>query len=309
VDERRALRARRERGSRVVDERALLSVELALGALVVTVALLVAEIALDALRFHAHALWDVHTLGLRGAGVIALGVLDGVVLARGAASVSRALRAQRRFARDLPVVGAATVHGHDVRVFAGASLEAFCAGLLRPATYVSTATLRELGEPELRAILAHEAHHRARRDPLRLLIARAFADAFRPLQPFAGLAEREAALADLAADAAAVRRLGDVTPLASALVRFDDIPAHGVAPERVDHLVRERPPETVPAWLLAAAVPPIAVLAAVAAPMVLSGWHPDLDLPMALEAAALVAVCAPACLAVRRAGACLRPAA
>jgi Zn-dependent protease with chaperone function len=184
-----------------VDERRdLRSVELALGALALTVALLVSVTALDALGYHAHALWDVHTLGSRGAGAIAIGLLDAVVIARAAASVARQLRAQRRFARDLPLVGAATVHGHDVRVFTSAALEAFCAGLLRPAVYVSTATLREVGSAELRAILAHEAHHRARRDPFRLLVARALADAFRPLPPFAALAERQAALADLAAD-------------------------------------------------------------------------------------------------------------
>jgi len=197
--------------------------------------------------------------------------------------------------RDLPLTETRMVHGHRVRVLPGAGLLAFCAGLRMPAVYVSEGTLLTTGEAELRAILAHEEHHRARRDPLRLLLARVVADALRPLPPFAALAEREAALADLAAGAATVDALGDRGPLAAAFLRFAT-----VAPERVDRLTRTGPSQTVPLGLLGAACAALAGIAACIGPM-----HGTL--PQSFEAVVFVLLLGPACLAARRAGACLRP--
>ena len=60
----------------------------------------------------------------------------------------------------------------------GASPLAFCAGLLRPRVFVSEGALARLGARALTAVVAHEGHHAARRDPLRILIARAIGDAY-----------------------------------------------------------------------------------------------------------------------------------
>jgi hypothetical protein len=277
----------------VTDRRALHRLELALGVLGMTVAALAVVVALDVVHYHGLALEP----------QLAFAVLDAVVIARALASLARQLRAQRAFLRRLPVLRTAVVHGHRVRVVPGPGLAAFCAGLWRPAIYLSEGALAS-AEPELRAILAHEEQHRARRDPLRLLLARTVADALRPLPPFADLADREAALADLAADAAAVDALGDRTPLASAFVRFE-----AVAPERVDRLVGTGPAQTISRALLAVAAATLAGIAALLAPMLLAGWHPDLALPPLSEPLVLLLLCAPACLAARRAGTCLRPAA
>jgi Zn-dependent protease with chaperone function len=62
-----------------------------------------------------------------------------------------------------------------LRCLAGTDRTAFCAGLLRPCVYVTTATA-ELNTNELDAVLAHEAAHARRRDPLRRLLTRAAAD-------------------------------------------------------------------------------------------------------------------------------------
>jgi hypothetical protein len=215
------------------------------------------------------------------------------VIARASISLGRQLRAQRAFLQRLPVARETRVHGSAVRVIPGGGLQAFCAGLLRPAVYVSEGALAA-GGPELRAILAHEEHHRVRRDPLRLLCARVVADALRPLPPFASLAEREAALADLAADAASVEALGDRAPLASAFARWGS-----VAPERVDRLVGATRTVTIPSALLVAAATTVAAIAVLAGTMLLADWHPE-------EAVVLVASL-PACLAARRAAASLRP--
>jgi hypothetical protein len=275
----------------VTDLRALQRLELALGVLGMTVVALVVVVAFDVIHYHGLA-FEPH---------LAFAALDAVVVGRAIASLARQLRARRAFLRRLPVLRTAVVQGHHVRVVPGRSLTAFCTGLRRPAVYVSEGTLAT-SEPELRAILAHEDHHCMRRDPLRLLLARTVSDALKPLPPFAALAEREAALADLAADAAAEDALGDRKPLASAFARFE-----AVAPERVDRLVRTGPAQTIPSALLAAAAVTLAGIAALLAPMLFANWHPSLVLPRFSEPLALLLVCMPACLAAARAGSCLRP--
>jgi Peptidase family M48 len=253
--------------------------ELALGALAGSAVGVVAVAALDAALHHA-ALMPV------------VGAVAALLLARGLGSLARQLRGQRRL-RELRA-RPAVVHGHAVLIVPGRMLGAFCAGLLRPAIYVTEATLG-CAETELCAVLAHEEHHRRRRDPLRLALARAVSDAFRPLPLFATLADHHAALADLMADDAAMTATGGTRSLAAALARFDEHGA-GVAPERVDRLVRTALPLTVPAALPVAAA---LALGGIAAPLLL-GHHPG------LEHLGLLAACLPACLAARRAAACLR---
>jgi hypothetical protein len=267
----------------VTERRALRRAELALAALGATTLLLAVILAVDAVHFHGLAL-DPH---------VALGIAGAVVIARAVVSLARQLRAQWAFLRRLPVAREAHVHGSAVRVIPGGGLHAFCAGLLRPAVYVSEGALAADG-PGLRAILAHEEHHRVRRDPLRLLCARVVADALRPLPPFASLGEREAALADLAADAASIEALGDRAPLASAFAQWGS-----VAPERVDRLVGATRAVTIPSALLIAAATIVAAIAMLAGTMLLADWHP--------EEVALLVACLPACLAARRAAASLRP--
>jgi hypothetical protein len=267
----------------VTERHALLRAELALAALGLTALLLVVIVAVDAVQFH----------GLTFEPHVVLGVVDAVVIARAVLSLTCRLRAQRAFLRRLPVTRAACVHGYAVRVVPGRDLQAFCAGLLRPAVYVSEGALAA-GEPEVRAILAHEEHHRVRRDPLRLLCARVVGDALRPLPPFASLAEREAALADLAADAASVEALGDRAPLASAFARWG-----AVAPERVDRLIGATRAVAIPSALLIAAATIVAGIAVLAGTMLIADWHPDEEI--------LLVATLPACLAARRAAASLRP--
>jgi hypothetical protein len=102
-------------------------------------------------------------------------------------------------------------------------------------------------------------------------------------------------VADLLADAAAVETVGETRPLAAALARFDESGA-GVAPERVDRLVRTAPASTVSAVLPIATAIALTAIAAV----LLLGHHTG------VEHAGLLAALAPAGLAAARAGACLR---
>lgn len=192
--------------------------------------------------------------------MLPLAALGLVAVVRGLRSGVAQIRAQRRFLRGLAVVGPLPAHP-DALLVEDRALLAFCAGHLRPRVYVSTAIARALPSVELDAVLAHEAHHRLRRDPLRIAAARALCDALFFLPALRRLTERYCALAELSADAAAVGRLGgDPAPLASAMLRVGgDIV--GVAPERVDHLLGARPQWRLPVVLLACAAASLVTLA------------------------------------------------
>src|SRR5207248_11431481 len=127
-------------------------------------------------------------------------------------------RAHRRLRRELPVVGALPGEA-DVTVLAHDGVQAFCAGLLRPRVYVSAGALRELCDQELRAVLAHERMHRARRDPLRIVTARLLGNALFFAPAVRALARRYDALAELAADEHALAAVGgDASIVASAML-------------------------------------------------------------------------------------------
>ena len=162
------------------------------------------------------------------------------------------VRAQRRFSRMIAARHPRT-HG-DVMLIDEAQPQAFCAGFLRPRIFLSTGALRHLGRDELEAVLAHEEHHRERRDPLRIAVARVFSHAFFFLPILRRLSDRYCAMAELAADDAAVRKSrGGGATLASALLSFS-ASAHprgavGIAPERVDHLMGRTPSWRLPGAL------------------------------------------------------------
>src|SRR3954451_10897613 len=179
----------------------------------------------------------------------AVGVVSVVFGLRAAAAQAFA---QRRFLRALPVVGRLPAHP-DVNVVRDHRLQAFCAGYLRPRVYVSTATASTLDRAELDAVLAHEAHHRLRRDPLRIAAARGLGEALFFLPVLRRLTERYCALAELSADEAAIARSGDPAPLAAAMLHFGemaDAAVVGISPERVDHLLGARPAWRLPVVLL-----------------------------------------------------------
>jgi hypothetical protein len=173
-------------------------------------------------------------------------------LARGCGSLSRQVRAKRRFLERLPIVGEADLAGASVAVFDSSRPQAFCGGFLRPRIYLSSAAVALPGE-HLEAIVAHERHHLSRRDPLRVLVARTLSDALFFLPALRRLTQRYGALAELAADEAAVRE-HDRSTLAAALLSFGEArnPAGvvGIAPERVDHLLGRPPRWELPVSLL-----------------------------------------------------------
>jgi len=209
---------------------------------------------------------------------LALGSFAVAVLLLAVRSAVRQVRASRRF---LARLRAHRVGPGGSVVFDEAAPQAFCAGLWRPRVYVSTGALGSLGPDELDAVLAHEAHHARLRDPLRVLITRTLSDALFFLPAVRRLAERYGALAELAADQAAVRAHGP-QPLASARLAFAraDPAVVGIAPERVDQLLGDRPPWELPLALIAWALVALAAVAVVALRIESATEHTTLNLPL-----------------------------
>ncbi len=184
----------------------------------------------------------------------ALGVAAAVVAVR--LGVSE-IHSQRRILALVP--GTGRLPGHpDVIVVDERKPIAFCAGHVRPRVCISTGALEVLRADELDAVLAHERHHRAARDPLRLAAARVLCGSLFFLPALRPITESYAAAIELDADRAALRASGGRrAPLAAALLALsasEDRAMVGIAPERVDHLVGELPAWKAPLALLTAAV-------------------------------------------------------
>lgn len=134
----------------------------------------------------------------------------------------------------------------DVRPFS------FCYWFRRPRICVSTGLIKRLGDAELRAVLLHERYHLTQRDPLRLVIARYFAAGLYVIPVVEELVEFYTVQKEVAADQAAVRAMGGVRDLASALFKVlpdaDDVDlgllvpvgALSVTEARIEQLVEGR---------------------------------------------------------------------
>ena len=221
----------------------------------------------------------------------ALGVLSSAL---GIRSVIRQLRGKRRFLAGLGERRITVVAGTPTTVFDSARPQAFCAGFLRPRIYLSSAAT-QLPSAHLRAIVAHERHHLRRRDPLRLLVARALSQALFFLPVLRRLSERYAALAELAADEAAVRD-HDRGTLAAALLSFGEArsPAGvvGIAPERVDHLLGRPARWELPLSLLLGSAVAIGGLAGAALTARALGTAAEVNVPLLLAQSCMLVMLA-----------------
>ena len=151
---------------------------------------------------------------------------------------------------------------------------AVCVGLLRPRALLSTGLLELICDDDaLAAVLAHEAEHARRHDPLRRLLGRALLLTGAAVPALASLEAHSRLAAEWRADRAAVAATS-VPTLAGALYAVAAAPAaeRGLvdAPafcvtlhDRVRHLTATRvPPVRLPAWRVAASVVVVGALAA-----------------------------------------------
>lgn len=136
-----------------------------------------------------------------------------------------------------------------LRLLDDTSVSAFCAGLFRPKVHVTTAAVATLPPDGLAAILAHEAEHARRRDPLRRLLLRAAADVLFYLPLARWWSDRRADRAEVRADRAAIRHAGRKA-VAAALLAADvggvgGVPGpafNGATQARVAYLLGDEPP-------------------------------------------------------------------
>jgi beta-lactamase regulating signal transducer with metallopeptidase domain len=175
----------------------------------------------------------------------------------------------------------------------------FCYWFRRPRICLSTGLIRRLDDDELRAVLLHERYHLRQRDPLRLVIARYFAAGLYVVPVVEELVEYYTVQKEVAADQAAVRAMGGVRELASALFKVlpdaDDVDLGLLVPvgslsvteARIEQLVDGR---AVPLALSRASVALSGgALAAAAILAFADGLHPaPLTLPALIGPASLL---------------------
>ena len=198
--------------------------------------------------------------------LLVLGMCAAAVIAAAVRAAWRQVNAHRRFTAALQPVESLD-RDPRVGVIRDPRPQAFCAGYLRPAVYVSRRTVELLGAAELDAVLAHEHHHRRVRDPLRIACGRVLGEALFFVPVLRPLCDRYADVAELSADRAAVRAsAGGEAPLASALLAFDENAppgTSGISPERVDSLLGQPTRWRLPARLLAGSVTALSALTVV----------------------------------------------
>jgi Zn-dependent protease with chaperone function len=182
-----------------------------------------------------------------GASMLAIVVRAGWL----AATTTRALAALPRAPMPESLrAGARRAGIARLRCLAGSDLTAFCAGLLRPCVYVTTATA-QLNTNELDAVVAHEAAHARRRDPLRRLLTRAAADVMFWFPLLRWWLRTHVENAEIHADKAAIDHAGRqglaAAMLAAAAQPPVAVPAMGGATEtRIAHLLGEDLPQRRP---------------------------------------------------------------
>ena len=116
----------------------------------------------------------------------------------------------------------------SIRVIEGSPNPAFTTGWWRPRVYVAADLATRLTLPELQAVLAHEAEHLRRRDPLRLFALRCLAGVLFWLPAIRRLVDDLADDAEIAADDAAART--HALPLASAILAMAGAPPLAIEP-------------------------------------------------------------------------------
>jgi len=193
---------------------------------------------------------------------VALGLLG--LVARAALASAHRQRARTRDAlRPLLVLPAASAPTDLAMLLRASGLAArthlvaldtpvaLCHGLLRPRLLLSTGAFRGLSAAEAEAVLLHERAHLRGRDPLRLVVARALAEALPGVPALARLAAAVPVAQELRADRAVLTSVG-ADALAGALLKVGEAPgpvhgrdvavgAFGALDARIDQLLGGAP--------------------------------------------------------------------
>lgn len=250
---------------------------LALGAMGLASAVFVLVRLLETWRVTTHASsHEISLLGLRlsypaanlaAVVIVFLAALGLAVTVMACLGAVREVAGSRRFAAQLRARGLTPLQ--EAWLFEDVRPRAFCAGLLHPKVYVSTAAVARLDPQALEVVLRHERHHARRRDPLRLAVGRVLARALFFTPGLKELVCQQQALAEVGADEMAIGAAPENrSALARAMLSFADDPgggdAIGIDAARVDHLLGEAPSWRFPVLVWLAGVAVVALMTAVA---------------------------------------------
>ncbi|MDQ6883365.1 MAG: M56 family metallopeptidase [Candidatus Dormibacteraeota bacterium] len=144
------------------------------------------------------------------------------------ASAHRAVRRLQIALSPTTLEAAAARTQLPIACIEGSVPAAFATGVLRPRIVVTTALLQSLQADQVDAVLWHEARHVARRDPLRRAMLRALSEVYFCVPAIRGWMEQQLVASELAADRAAIERVGR-RAVAQALLTVRDIPFEAVA--------------------------------------------------------------------------------
>jgi Zn-dependent protease with chaperone function len=138
-----------------------------------------------------------------------------------------------------------------LRSLAGTDRTGFCAGYFRPSVYVTSGAANRLNTNELDAVLAHEAEHARRRDPLRRLFTRAATDVLFWFPLLRWWLRKHIENAELHADKAAIDHAGRQGLAAALLAAAAEPPVAapamaGATEARIAHLLGEDLPDRRP---------------------------------------------------------------
>lgn len=158
-----------------------------------------------------------------------LAVSSSVSVARALARVWREQRLLSRLPRipieQSPYASFATEAGDvPIDVVHAASVNAFCAGIVRPRVIVTRGLLARLDEDELRAAVMHELEHARAHGPLKVALANVATRGLFWLPALGDLLDRFILVSELAADRAAIHATSR-SALAGALSEVIDAPA------------------------------------------------------------------------------------
>jgi beta-lactamase regulating signal transducer with metallopeptidase domain len=198
---------------------------------------------------------------LLGALVLVSVIMFGERFARIVLATHRARRSVHRCRLPVPASLKALAEGSGVLrslvLVKERAPTAYCVGLLRPQVVISSGLLEDLGKPSLRAVLAHEASHRRRRDPLRAALARSVAQGLFYVPTLRDLADATLAENEISADANAAGLTGRASLAAALLAMLRSPVPRGSAAMvkgdilklRLDALETAKRPAFRPKWL------------------------------------------------------------
>jgi Zn-dependent protease with chaperone function len=200
-----------------------------------------------------------------------IGVIVIVSVGLGAYECVRQLHRLHRVQRMIRSSGEPPAVGlRAVQVVSTDEVLCFCIGLLRPRVVVSTGLVELLDRAELDAVLAHEASHQRRRDPLRLLVAAVAIRGLFFVPALADLARAARLTTEVEADAAAVDRYGSTNLLRALKTVLGAVPrtpagasavvASDLMSDRIQALGGDHPRVTIRRRRFVASIAALAVL-------------------------------------------------